>query len=49
MKNTNSIQTGARLVIHDPQQWPLMDEFGIDINPTTYTLAAITEVTSLDL
>ena len=38
------IQTGARLVIHNPQQWPLIDEFGIDISPATYTLAAITEV-----
>ena len=31
-------------MIHNPQEWPLIDEFGIDINPATYTLAAISEV-----
>ena len=37
-------QTGVRIVIHDPEDWPLIDEFGIDISPATYTLAAMTEV-----
>ena len=32
------------MVIHDPEEQPLIDEFGIAINPATYTLAAITEV-----
>ena len=31
-------------MIHSPEEWPLIDEFGIDISPGTYTLAAITEV-----
>ena len=42
--NCNFFQTGARIVIHSPEEWPLIDEFGIDISPGTYTLAAITEV-----
>jgi hypothetical protein len=37
-------QAGAILVINSPGKWPLTDEFGIDINPATYTKAAITEV-----
>ena len=41
------IQTGARLVIHNPEEWPLINEFGIDVSPNTYTLAAITEVGNL--
>ena len=32
------------MVIHDPEERPLIDEFGIAIAPATYTLAAITEV-----
>ena len=34
------------MVIHDPEEQPLIDEFGIAINPATYTLAAITEVSA---
>ena len=37
------------MVIHNPQEWPLINEFGIDINPASYTLAAITEVSFIDL
>ena len=32
------------MVIHSPKERPLIDEFGVAINPATYTLAAITEV-----
>ena len=39
-------KAGARMVIHDPEEQPLIDEFGIAINPATYTLAAITEVSA---
>ena len=38
------IQAGARLVVHDTKQWPLVDEYGMDISPATSTLAPITEV-----
>ena len=37
-------QAGARLVIHHPGMVPLVDEYGMDISPATYTHAAITEV-----
>ena len=40
------VKAGARMVIHDPEEQPLIDEFGIAINPATYTLAAITEVSA---
>ena len=39
-----SLQAGARLVVHDSHQWPMVDEYGMDISPATYTLVAITEV-----
>ena len=42
--NFSYVKAGARMVIHDPEEQPLIDEFGIAINPATYTLAAITEV-----
>ena len=32
------------MVIHHPEEWPLVDEYGRDINPGTYTTAAINEV-----
>ena len=32
------------MVIHNTDERPLIDEFGVAINPATYTLAAITEV-----
>ena len=31
-------------MVHDVEEWPLIDEFGMGIYPGTYTLAAITEV-----
>ena len=37
-------QTGARLVVHDPGEWPLVAEYGIDVRPDTFTLTAITQV-----
>ena len=40
----HDFQTGARIVIHSQDEWPLIDEFGIDISPGTYTLSAIAEV-----
>ena len=38
------IQTGARLVVHDPGEWPLVAEYGVDVKPDTFTLTAITQV-----
>ena len=38
------IQAGARLAVHDSIAWPLVDEFGMDISPSTTTLAPIQEV-----
>ena len=37
-------QTGARLVVHDPGEWPLVAEYGVDVKPDTFTLTAITQV-----
>ena len=42
--NRLSNQAGARVVIHDVKEWPLIDEYGMDVDPATYTLAAITAV-----
>ena len=36
-----------RLAVHDIDEWPLIDEYGMDISPSTYTQVAVTEV-SLD-
>ena len=50
MKSKSSyVKAGARMVIHDPEEQPLIDEFGIAINPATYTLAAITEVNAQNM
>ena len=38
------IQAGARLVINSPDKFPLVDEDGMDVSPTTYTQVAISEV-----
>ena len=35
------------MVVHHPSQWPMIDEYGIDIHPGMYTAAAISEVTAL--
>ena len=40
-------QTGARLVVHDPGEWPLVAEYGIDVRPDTFTLTAITQVRNI--
>ena len=32
------------MVVHHPSQWPMIDEYGIDIHPGMYTAAAISEV-----
>ena len=37
-------QTGARLVVHDPGEWPLVAEYGVDVKPDSFTLTAITQV-----
>ena len=37
-------QAGARLVVQNPMNWPLVDEMGMDISPATSTLARISEV-----
>ena len=34
--------------MHDSAVWPMIDEFGIDISPSTSTLAPITEVISIN-
>ena len=31
-------------MVHDTGQWPLIDEYGMNINPSSYTEVAITEV-----
>ena len=31
-------------MVHNPDAWPLVDEYGMDISPATYTLTAVTEV-----
>ena len=33
-----------RLAVHDMEEWPLIDEYGMDISPSSYTQVAITEV-----
>ena len=35
-------------MVHDTGQWPLIDEYGMNINPSSYTEVAITEV-SIDV
>ena len=42
------LQAGVRIVVHDTGQWPLIDEYGMNINPSSYTEVAITEV-SIDV
>ena len=37
------------MVVHHPSQWPMIDEYGIDIHPGMYTAAAISEVKVLKL
>ena len=32
------------MVVHHPSQWPMIDEYGIDVHPGMYTAAAISEV-----
>ena len=44
MKNGQTQQAGARLVIHDPESIPLVDEHGIDLSPNALTKVAIQEV-----
>ena len=39
-------KAGLRVVVHDPEVWPLVDEYGVDVNPATFTKLAISEVTS---
>ena len=40
------LQAGVRIVVHDTGQWPLIDEYGMNINPSSYTEVAITEVST---
>ena len=35
-----------RLAVHDVEEWPLIDEYGMDISPSSYTQIAITEVSN---
>ena len=35
-----------RLAVHDVEEWPLIDEYGMDISPSSYTQVAITEVSN---
>jgi hypothetical protein len=44
MLNKLSKKAGARMVLHDPYQPPLPDEYGLDLAPNTASSTAITLV-----
>ncbi len=41
MKGDISEKGGARLVIHDPMSQPMVDEFGLDLQPGTANSVAL--------
>ena len=44
MVNKLSKKGGARIVIHDPANPPLPDEYGVDLQPNTASSLAIQKV-----
>ena len=44
--HVEQLQAGVRLAVHDVEEWPLIDEYGMDISPSSYTQIAITEVSN---
>ncbi len=41
MKGGLSEKAGARLVVHDSDAFPMVDEFGLDLQPGTATAVAL--------
>ncbi len=41
MKGVLSERAGVRLVIHNPDDYPMIDEFGLDLMPGTASSVAI--------
>lgn len=42
-----SQKAGVRMIIHDPNAYPLADEYGIDLEPNTASSIAIQKVLTL--